>query len=128
MKLKQNREAYFKFYRKFLLGKKNSTDPLPSILSRITENLDSNFKLGAITGLNNFDLDDKTLSAVIEKNISAPNRVITTGNSFGLTAVGFPDLNQSDIYLWPRVQNQAHHQGSSVFLQKSGQVCLGIVF
>jgi len=91
--------------------------------------------LGPINSSANEELSPFVLNKALGQSITAPNRLMSSRDSYAALAVGFPDLSGSDndVYVWPRTQSSytppnaarrtsGNEQESSIFLPKSGQV------
>jgi hypothetical protein len=119
---------------KYLLEKAKPDDQVPSTIRLIGDNLST--LLGPISSSANLDLTPFVLEKALGQSITAPNRLMSTRDSYAALAMGFPDLSGSDndVYVWPRTQSSYtppsavrrssgnNETDSSIFLPKSGQV------
>jgi len=88
----------------YLLKKKDATDPVPTILTPISQTTD----ISSILALDKRGLSDFGLKLALKEKVSTPNTVFMTPGSYANIAMGFPELEFSEnpVVSWPRIKEE----------------------
>ncbi|KAJ8310233.1 hypothetical protein KUTeg_012098 [Tegillarca granosa] len=87
----------------------SETDSEKKFLVRMNEDnsftlhsIDETNIISAVSEIASLPLSDNLLKKTINKEISSPNRIMVTPDSYATVLVGFPDLETSEVYSAPR--------------------------
>ncbi|PSN51375.1 von Willebrand factor A domain-containing protein 8, partial [Blattella germanica] len=110
---------------KYILSNANLSDPCPSILKPVEDTCDI-ATFGYIDICDSENLSYDILSDALGQKLSAPNRIISTNETYAGIVVGFPELDRTsnEVYTWPkqRKQGQSGVFSETVILRDCGQI------
>lgn len=121
--------------RLYLLRRESADEPMPSTLNPIVQNMsEEGENTTDITKINRHGLSDFGLKMVLGENMSSPNTIFNSSQSYATLVMGFPELEFSanEVYHWPKLAednvkpepttNRTDRGKNNVFLRESCQI------